>query len=182
MSAHAIPFDHLRFDREFEKAMRRRGERRTLRGWVRSKLRRLVFMAGFSDAVENKILDHLARGTTAPYATPAPLYICLLTTGASDTSTSASLVEANYTGYVRKQAPAADWAAASAGSIATSVQEAFAACTGGTSTVIGWALSPIAATAGAGDVVMYGTCTSVTISTTQTPATVAAGALSLTLD
>lgn len=139
-------------------------------------------LAGFSDAVENKILDHLARGTTAPYATPSPLYMALLTTAATDASTSASLVEANYTGYARKQVPAGDWSAASAGAIATSVQEAFAACTAGTSTVIGFALSPISTTGGAGDVVMFGSVTSVTISTTQTPATIASGALSMTLD
>jgi hypothetical protein len=172
------PFPWRRFVRVYERSMREQGYRKGARARVRSALR--IVFAGFSDAVENKILDHLT-GKTA-YASPGPLFMALLTTAASDTSTSASLVEATYTGYARKQIVAADWNAASAGAVATAVQEAFAACTAGTSTVIGWALSPVAATAGAGDVVMYGTCASVTISSTQTPATVAAGALSMSLD
>lgn len=178
MTAAAATFDHELFARVYEDSMRElgyRGFRGRLRGWVKT-------LAGFSDAVENKILDHLARGTTAPYSTPSPLYLALLTSAASDSSTSASLVEANYTGYARLQVPAADWAAASAGAIATSTQKAFAACTAGSSTVIGWALSPISTTGGAGDVVMYGTATSVVISTTQTPATIGSGVLSMTLD
>lgn len=178
MSAHAVGFDERLFWREYERSMREQGYRQgllgRLRGWAKA------LMPGFSDAVENKVLDHLT-GKTA-YTSPAPLYMALLTTVASDTSTSASLVEANYTGYARLQVPAADWNAAASGAVATAVQKAFAACTAGTSTVIGWALSPIAATAGAGDVVMYGTAPSVTISTTQTPATVNAGGLSMALD
>lgn len=178
MSANAAPFPERRFWREYERSMReqgyRQGLRAKLRGWAK------VLMPGFSDTVENKILDHLT-GKTA-YPAPAPLYMALLTTVASDTSTSASLVEANYTGYVRLQVPAADWNAAVAGAVATAVQKAFANCTAGTSTVIGWALTPVAATGGAGDVVMYGTAPSVTISTTQTPPTVAAGGLSMALD
>lgn len=180
MHAHAVtpPFSWRRFRREYERSMRGQGFRAgltgRLRGWAR------VLMPGFSNAVENKVLDLLTG--KAAYASPAPLYMALLTSAAADTDTSASLVEANYTGYARKQIPAADWNAAAAGAVATAVQEAFAACTAGTSTVIAWALSPVAGTGGAGDVVMYGTCASVTISTTQTPPTVAAGALSLSLD
>lgn len=177
-AAAATPFPWRKFWRVYERSMREQGFRPGVRGWLRSKLR--VVFAGFSDAVENKILDHLTG--KAAYASPAPLFMALLTTAASDTSTSASLVEATYTGYARKQIPAADWNAAAAGAVATAVQEAFAACTAGSSTVIAWALSPVAATAGAGDVVMYGTCPSVTISSTQTPATVGAGTLSMALD
>lgn len=141
-----------------------------------------IVLAGFSDAVEKKVLDHLT-GKTA-YTSPAPLYLALCTSAVADTDTSASLVEANYTGYARLQIPAADWNAASgtAAAATNANQKLFAACTGGTSTIIGWALTPVSTTGGAGDVVMFGTCTSTVISTTQTPATVNAGALSISLD
>lgn len=134
-------------------------------------------MPGIGNTVEGKLLDHLTAKTA--YGTPGPLKLALLTVAAGETDTSATLVRASYTGYADKSIVAADWNAAGAdGAVETAVQEAFAACTGGTSTVIAWALVDSTAT----DVVMYGTCPSVTISTTQTPATIAAGGVSMTLD
>lgn len=137
-------------------------------------------MASLGDAVEKKILDHLTG--KAAYTSPAPLYLALCTVVPDDTSTGASVTEAGYTGYARKQVPAADWsAAAGAGAeVHNAVQEQFAACTAGTSTIIGWAL--VTSASGAGDVVAWGTATSTVISTTQTPATVAASGLSVGLD
>lgn len=186
MYAYAEPFpafDADLFGRRFRKYLgeAERARKGTLRAGLRGKLRGIgQVLAGFSDAVEVKVLNHLT-GKTA-YTSPGPLYLALTTAAVGDTDTSASLTEANYTGYARVQIPSTDWATASAGSVATSAQKAFADCTAGSSTVIGWALSPISTTAGAGDVVMYGTCASVTITTTQTPATVASGALSMSLD
>lgn len=181
MGAAAVPiFDSPAFDRILTRELLKGG---VLAGFTgrRGKLwDRILRMAGFSNAVENKVLDHLTG--KAAYASPAPLNIGLVTTAVAETDTSASVVEPTYTGYGRKAAAAADWNAAAAGAVATAVQEAFANCTAGTGTVIGWFVSPVAATGGAGDVVMFGTCPSVTISTTQTPPTIAAGALSLTLD
>lgn len=141
-----------------------------------------IALAGFSDAVEKKVIDHLT-GKTA-YTSPAPLYLALTTQAVADTDTSASIVEPNYTGYGRIQIPAVDWnAAAGTTAAATNAnQKLFGACTAGTSTVIGWALTPVATTGGAGDIVWFGTCTSTVISTTQTPATVNAGALSVGID
>jgi hypothetical protein len=136
-------------------------------------------VAGFSDAVEKKILDHIT-GKTA-YASPGPLYLALTTVAVTDADTGSTITEANYTGYARKQIPTADMTAAAGTSSEThnNTQEQFAACTAGSSTVIGWALC--SASSG-GDVVMFGTCPSTVISTTQTPATIAASALSLSLD
>lgn len=137
-------------------------------------------MASLGDAVEKKVLDHLTG--KAAYTSPGPLYLALCTVVPDDTSTGASITEAAYTGYARKQIPTADMTAAAGASSEThnSVSEAFAACTAGTSTIIGWAL--VSSASGAGDVIAWGTCTSTVISTTQTPATVAASGLSLGMD
>lgn len=134
--------------------------------------------SSFSNALENKILDHIVN--KAAYAAPANVYLALLTVAAGEADTAGTITEANYTGYARKIIAPADWAAAASGSNATNTAEAFAACTAGSSVVIGWALCSSAA--GAGDVIMYGTCTSTTVSTTQTPATIASGGLALTVD
>jgi hypothetical protein len=180
MTAITAPINVPRLRRELTRELLRAG---VLAGFP-ARRRRLwegiLKMAGFSNAVENKVLDHLTG--KAAYTSPAPLYMGLVTVAVAETDTSASVTEATYTGYARLQVPAADWGSAASGAVATAVQKAFAACTAGTSTVIGWLLSPISGTAGAGDVVMFGTCPSVTISTTQTPPTVASGALSMTLD
>lgn len=137
-------------------------------------------LMSFSDYVEKKILDHLTG--KAAYTSPAPLYMALCTVAPTDADTGSTITEANYTGYARIQVPAADWNAAAGVSPAAAtnaVQKQFAACTAGSSVVIAWALCDSLTL---GNVINKGTCTSVTISPTQTPATVAAGALSNTLD
>lgn len=135
-------------------------------------------MAGFSNAVENKILDHVFGDGT--YTVTAPTYLALTTAAVLETDTAASITEANYTGYARLAVAAADMSAAASGSKTNSNPLTFAACTAGTSTVIGFAI--VSTSSGAGDVILFGTLPSVTISTTQTPATVAIGALVATLD
>lgn len=156
-------------------------ERRYLEG-VRRELRKigLSLMAGFSNAAELHILDHIT-GKNA-YTSPAPLYLALATVAVGESDTSASITEPTYTGYARKQVPAADWIAASAGETHNNTQEQFANCTSGSNVIISWGLSPVSSTGGAGDIIMFGTVPSTTISTTQTPPTIAASALSLTLD
>lgn len=139
-------------------------------------------MAGFSDAVEKKLLDHITGKTSYASPTVNGLYLALTTAAVLDTDTAGTITEANYTGYARKQVVPADMTAAAGTTAEThnSVQELFAAATAGTSNVIGWALC--SSSSGAGDVVMYGTCPTTTISATQTPATINASQLSLTLD
>lgn len=138
-----------------------------------------IFLVGLSDYAEKKVLDHLT-GKTA-FTSPGPLYMALCTVAVTDADTGSTITEANYTGYARKQIAAADWDAATGvtATATTNAQQQFAACTAGTSTIIGWALCDASS---AGNVIMFGTCTSTVISTTQTPATIAAGALSLTID
>ena len=135
-------------------------------------------MAGMSNAVENKVLEHLV-GKTA-YTVTAPLFLALTTVAVAETDTAASLTEANYTGYARKSVAAADWAAASGGSIANANAITFAACTAGTSTLVGWALC--SSSSGAGDVIAFGTLPSLVVSTTQTPVNFAAGQLTISAD
>lgn len=135
-------------------------------------------MAGFSDYLELKTLEHVT-GKTA-LSMPS-VYLALCTAAPTDASTGATLTEAAYTGYARKAVTAGLWSAAAAGEIHNAQPVIFAACTGGTATIVGWALVD-SATTGAGNVLVWGTCTPTEISVTQTPPTIAAGALSVTLD
>lgn len=141
-----------------------------------------LVLAGLSDAVEKKVIDHITG--KAAYSSPAPLYLHLTTVAVNDSDTCATLTSANYTGYAPIQIPAADWNAASGATAAATNanQKLGGACTAGTSTVIGWALSPGATAGATADVTYFGTCTSTVISTTATPPTVNAGALSIGLD
>lgn len=145
--------------------------------WARLRDKLIVF-AGFSNFEENEVLDTIF-GDGAVNLNTAPTYLALTTGAVAETDTGSTLVEAAYTGYARKAVAAADMGPASAGAKANSATITFAACTGGTSTVIGWAQCTSLTT---GNVIVFGTCTSTVISTTQTPATVAIGALSVTLD
>lgn len=135
--------------------------------------------ASFSDYLENKVNDHV-NGKTS-FTMPATTALALCTVVPTDASTGATITEAAYTGYARKVVAGADWNASASGSATTANQLQFAACTGSSSTVIGWAYLD-SSTTGAGNVLYWGTCTSTVISSTQTPATIAAGALSLALD
>jgi hypothetical protein len=137
-------------------------------------------MSGFSQTFAKKVLEVITG--KAALSTPTA-WLALCTVVPTATSTGATITEAGYTGYARKEIPAGEWNAAVSGSpssIANHAKLEFAACTAGSSTVIGWALCDSGST-GAGNVIMWGTATSVVISSTQTPATVAAEILSLTL-
>ena len=136
-------------------------------------------MAGVSNAFENQIIDHIT-GKTSSTAGSKAAYIGLVTVAIGDTDTLSTITEANYTGYARKALAGSggDFNAASSGSASNANAITFAACTAGSSTVIGWFLTD-AASGTSGTISFYGTCASTVISTTQTPATFAAGALSL---
>jgi hypothetical protein len=134
-------------------------------------------MPGFSDYWENAVLDGTFGDPSVPAIANA--YLALTTVVPDDTKTGAALTEAGYTGYARAQVPAASMSPAASGSKTNSVAVTFAACTGGTATVIGWALCDALS---GGNVLAWGTCTSTVISTTQTPATIAVGGLVVTLD
>lgn len=130
-------------------------------------------MASKSDYWENAILDGAFGDPTTPTIT-APTYLALCTVVPTDSSTGSTITEASYTGYARKSIAAADMSAASAGSKTNANAITFAACTSGSSTIIGWALCDASTV---GNILYWGTTTSTVISTTQTPATVAVGGL-----
>lgn len=138
----------------------------------------------FSNFAETTVLAHLTGQDNTSWANLAPTFLALCTTVPDSSKTGSTIVEASYTGYARLSVAAASWASAISGgagaasSIANGSTLTFAACTAGTSTVIGWALCTASTV---GNVLAWGSATSTVISTTQTPATVAIGALSLTL-
>ena len=136
-------------------------------------------MAGsLSDYAENALLDHLLSKTA--FTMPANVYLALCTVTITDGMTGATITEADYTGYARKEILATDLNAASGGVVTNSADIVFAACTAGSSTVIGVAIVDNSTT-GAGNMLAYSDVTSKVVDTTSTPATIAAGALSLTL-
>jgi hypothetical protein len=140
----------------------------------------ILHMAGFSNAAELDVLDTVFGDHGSIQLYTAPTYLSLTTVAVAETDTAGTLTEANYTGFARKSIAAADMSAASAGAKTNGNTLTFANCTAGTSTIIGWAV--VTTSSGAGTVIVFGTCTSTVISTTQTPPTVNAGALSVTLD
>ena len=108
---------------------------------------------------------------------PAAIYLALCTSIPTAASTGTTIVEASYTGYARKQIAAADLNAASAGQMTNANAITFAACSGSTSTIIAFAICDAATV---GNVIYWGSITSKVIDVSNTPATVAAGALVLT--
>jgi hypothetical protein len=139
-------------------------------------------MAGKTNYLETKTLEHNVGKTS--FTAPSDVYLALCTSDPGEAATGAGLAEATYTGYARLLFDAADWDAAVSGapsSIQNNGAKSFAACTAGSSTITHWALCDSSGT-GTGNVLYFGTVTSVTISTTQTPATVPDGALVITED
>ena len=135
-------------------------------------------MASKSDYLEVEILDHNLSITS--FTMPANVYLALCTVVPTDASTGSTITEANYTGYARKEIAATDFpAAASSGSLANDTAITFDACTAGTSTVIGFAITDASTV---GNILYWGTVTSKVIDTSNTPATVAIGALVITED
>ena len=123
------------------------------------------FMAGFSDYAENKILDHVFGGPSWS-AVPATLYMALTTVAVTDSDTGSTLTEASYTGYGRASIATGDWRASSSGSKKNLNPISFAQCTAGSSVVIGFAITDASS---AGNVVMFGTVPSTTVTTNLTP-------------
>lgn len=130
-------------------------------------------MSGFSRKTAASLLGH-AFGKTE-FAKPAKVYLALLTVVPTNATLGSELTEASgATGYARKEVAAASIAAAEEAAkskIKTSADVVFNAITAGSATVIAWALCD-SATEKAGNVIMWGTCTSTVISSTQTPPTV----------
>ncbi len=130
-----------------------------------------------SQYCETAVLAHIVGKTS--FTLPS-CYLALCTTVPTSASTGSTIAEATYTGYARITT-SGDWSAPTAASPSTifnGTAITFAACTGSTSTVIGFAACDALTV---GNMLWWGSCTSTVISTTQTPATFAINALELTL-
>lgn len=97
--------------------------------------------SGLSNFLETKLLDHV--NGKASYTMPTNIYMALLTVAPSNATTEGTWTEAAFTGYARKIINASDLNAAT-GTAPPQTTNAnaisFAACTGGSSTVVGWAI------------------------------------------
>jgi hypothetical protein len=137
--------------------------------------------SGISQYAMPALINHI-NGKTA-YTMPTTVAMALATAAPTSTTTGATVAEATYTGYGRQTLAAATWNAATLAtpSVATNASTiTFGNCTAGTSTLLGFLIAD-SATVAAGNSLWYGTLTSTVISTTQTPPTVAAGALSVSM-
>lgn len=133
----------------------------------------------FSEYAAGKILQH-ALGVSA-WSIPT-VYLALCTVVPTSASTGATITEATYTGYARV-ALAGTWGSvitATPCTLSNSVTVTFPACTGGTSTIVGYAILD-GSTLGAGNIIGWGSVTSTVVSTTNTPATFAISALEVEL-
>lgn len=138
---------------------------------------------GIGQATMQKVIDHCNAKTS--FTIPAACAMALCTAAPASTATGATISEATgYTGYGRQTIAGAGWVAATAatpsvGASASTIT--FGACTAGSATLLGFAICD-SATTGAGAMIWFGGLTSTVISTTQTPPTVATGALTVSLN
>lgn len=138
-------------------------------------------LASKSDYLEAKDLEHNMGKTS--FTMPTTVAVALTTVVPTDASLGTNITEAAYTGYLRKVVTGTQLtlSGTSPTKIASNEVLTFAACTGSTSTVIGFAICDSSTTA-AGNILYWGTVTSTVISTTATPATIASGSLEITED
>lgn len=154
--------------------------------WMRERFRdaggRLRRIGGGSGQLsawaEQTCLNHLTGYDNAAWANLAPTYLAECTTLPTSSSTGSTIVEASYGSYARTSMANTIWGAAS-GTAPASITNSgagltAAGCTSSTSTIVGLAACTAST---AGNVIFWMSCASVVISTTQTPATVAASAL-----
>lgn len=141
----------------------------------------VAITSGISQYGMSHLIDHIDGKTS--FTMPTTVALALATAAPTSTTTGATITEAAYTGYARVTIAGAGFNAATAATPSVSTNAStitFGNCTAGTSTLLGFMLAD-SATGGAGNSLWYGTLTSTVISTTQTPPTVASGALSLSI-
>jgi hypothetical protein len=158
--------------------------------WRWPRVRRALEREGVPTAIANGIsqygmshlVDHI-NGKTS-FTMPTTVAMALATAAPASTATGSTITEAAYTGYGRQTIAGAGFNAATAATPSVSTNAStitFGNCTGGTSTLLGFALCD-SATVAAGNMLWFGGLSSTVISTTQTPPTVASAALSLSIN
>jgi hypothetical protein len=133
-------------------------------------------MAGSkTDALEQRILDHLFKGGATPALTAlSTVYVSLYTVVPSDAGAG---TEVTGSAYARQAVAAAAWTR-TASSIANNAEVAFPAVTGSAYTVVGWAIMDASS---AGNQLYWGDCTSTTMNVGDIPR-FAPNALTITED
>lgn len=121
-------------------------------------------MAGSkTDALEQRILDHLFKGAATPaLGALSTVYVALYTVVPSDSSAG---TEVSGSSYARQAVAAAAWTR-TASQIANNAEIAFPAVTSSAYTVVGWA---IADASSAGNILYWGDCTSTTMNVGDIP-------------
>ena len=133
-------------------------------------------MAGSkTDALEQRVLDHLFKGGATPALTAlSTVYVALYTTVPSDSSAGTEVAGSS---YARVAVAAAAWTR-TASQMANNAEIAFAAVTGSAYTVVGWAILDASS---AGNMLYWGDCTSTTMNVGDVPR-FAASALTINED
>jgi hypothetical protein len=134
-------------------------------------------MAGFSNYLENIILDHIFRNQS--YTPPTTIYVALCTADPGEAATGASMNEVSNSGsYARV---AVTFGAASGGQISNSSAVTFPQATGSWGTVTHVALVD-SGTYGSGNVLAFGPLSASRTIQSGDTAQFATGALTLSLD
>jgi len=133
-------------------------------------------MAGSkTDALEQRILDHLFKGGATPALTAlSTVYIALYTSVPSD---SAAGTEVSGSAYARAAVASAAWTRTGS-QVANNAEVAFPAVTGSAYTVVGWAVMDASTS---GNQLYWGDCTSTTMNVGDVPR-FAANALTINED
>lgn len=140
----------------------------------------LTNAAGVSQYAAQNLINYV--DDKAAFTQPATVTIGLWQSAPTSTSTGALAGEGGYTGYARVTIAAASLNSATAAtpSVQTNSATLTFAYTSGGATFLGFQILD-SATLAAGNALWYGALTSVTISSTQQPPTIASGALSLSM-
>jgi hypothetical protein len=142
-----------------------------------------VPQAVISSGISQGHMQSLINASTkqATFTAPAVFVMALMNAAPTSTSTGAlGALEATYTGYSRATVVMQAATAATPSVAQNSATISFPGCTGTGATLLGFILVDNATT-GAGNALWYGTLASVVVSTTQTPPTLPAGNLNLSL-
>jgi hypothetical protein len=141
-------------------------------------------MTAASDYLENKVLDHVLRYSTAPFTAPSTLYLALFlntSTNAATNLEAGTLTDevptAGSTAYARK---AITFAAASSGTSASSATVTFDTATADWGTITHVAIMD-GATRAAGNVLFYGAVTTSKQISSGDTFQVTSGALTISL-
>jgi len=137
-------------------------------------------MAGFTDYLENALLDHVFGGGSDNYTAPSNIYIALLNTVPTDDAGTGLVEPTSGVNYERKSTTSADWETASAGTISNTEIILFNTIgAGGWGTLNGFGLFDDLT---AGNLLMFGTFSFPIVAEENLAISFASGELVISLD